>query len=611
VQPTFGGGTCGTISCTDVFVTAFNLTINAPIYSTFLGNPVNDQGTAIATDSTGAAYVAGYTDGSFRTASPRQAASGGQRDAFVAKLAQPTMALGAATASSAESVGVLNLTVTLSAGAPMTITVDYATSNGSASAGSDYTAQGGTLTFAPGVTSQPIGIPILGDPNDEPNETFTVTLSNPVGGRLGTPASTLVTITDDDAPPTVAWQGASFSVGEPAGTALLPVTLSAASSFGITVAYATSNGSATAGVPPAGDYTATSGTLTFPAGVTSQHVSILITNDTAAEPSETINLTLSAPTNASLGVPNPATLTILDEETPPPIGDELYTYDPLGNILSKTGVGAYSYGAQSALCPTGALNKPHAAVSAVAASYSYDQNGNMLSGGRGRGWPDRRVGRGGGRRRRRVRGRGGGIAAARWAGHHRRVQPDVVDGDIDGIRVGRADAHFAGLAGDRFGAATQRGSIPQRSSRSLAGRLRGARLGASPQPPRQGHRPLEPRFDMIAPRKSDAHAVGQPPAPAAAQHAFTPTCRAAVQRRHPAGGRSAVRATRAPSASACGQRVRGTDGADGRDQHGEANALIRAIRSDPALTAHGRAGLSDQGADRVVGGGRVVGRRRR
>jgi hypothetical protein len=113
------------------------------------------------------------------------------------------------------------------------------------------------------VTTQPISIPIVGDLNDEPNETFTLALTNPYGGRLGTIASTLVTITDDDAPPTVAWQGASFSVGEPAGTALLPVNLSVASAFTVTVAYATSNGSATAGVPPTGDYTASSGTLTF------------------------------------------------------------------------------------------------------------------------------------------------------------------------------------------------------------------------------------------------------------------------------------------------------------------------------------------------------------
>ena len=68
-----------------------------------------------------------------------------------------------------------------------------------------------------------------------------------------------------------------------------------------------------------------------------------IQTDIAIESSETINLTLSAPTNATLGAPNPATLTIIDDESPPPVGDELYTYDLISNITSKTGVGAYSY----------------------------------------------------------------------------------------------------------------------------------------------------------------------------------------------------------------------------------------------------------------------------
>ncbi len=371
VQPTFGGGTCGTISCTDVFVTAFDLTLNSPLYSTFLGNNANDQGLAIAADSSGAAYVAGYTDGTCPTASPRQAASGGQRDAFVAKLSQPTWSLGAATASVAENAGVLNLTVTLSAAAPMTTTVAYATSNGTATAGSDYLAQAGTLVFAPNQTSTTIAIPIIDDGVDEPNETFTVTLSAPAGGRLGTIPSTTVTITDDDLAPSVAWESANVNVGEGIGTALVAVNLSPASAFTVTVVYSTTNGSALAGILPTGDYTGVIGTLTFAPGVSTKTVSVPILNDTAAELSETINLTLSSPTNATLGTPNPATLTIIDDETPPPLGDEIYQYDLLGNIVSKTGVGAYSYSAAH----------PHAVTSAGAFGFGYDANGNMTSNG--------------------------------------------------------------------------------------------------------------------------------------------------------------------------------------------------------------------------------------
>jgi hypothetical protein len=125
-------------------------------------------------------------------------------------------------------------------------------------------------------------------------------------------------------------------IGEASGSGLVTVLLSAASSFMVTVNYATSDGSATAG----SDYSAKSGTLTFAPSQTSQSTSITILDDTLAESSETINLTLSSPSNATLGTPNPATLTIVDDETPPPPQEEFYTYDAIGNMLSKTSVGS-------------------------------------------------------------------------------------------------------------------------------------------------------------------------------------------------------------------------------------------------------------------------------
>src|SRR5436853_5042657 len=57
-----------------------------------------------------------------------------------------------------------------------------------------------------------------------------------------------------------------------------------------------------------------------------------------------------------------------------------YSYDLLGNLTSKSDIGSYSYGAQSASCLSGALDKAHAVVSAGTASYCYDRNGNMVSG---------------------------------------------------------------------------------------------------------------------------------------------------------------------------------------------------------------------------------------
>ncbi|NCR56870.1 MAG: hemolysin [Microcystis aeruginosa LL13-06] len=87
-------------------------------------------------------------------------------------------------------------TVTLSQASSQTISVNYATSNGTATAGSDYTATIGTLTFAPGVTSQALNIPILNDSLNEADETFTLTLSSPTNAALGTQTAATTTITD-------------------------------------------------------------------------------------------------------------------------------------------------------------------------------------------------------------------------------------------------------------------------------------------------------------------------------------------------------------------------------------------------------------------------------
>ena len=87
-------------------------------------------------------------------------------------------------------------TVTLTSASSQSITVQYATANGTAIAASDYTSTSGTLTFNPGVTSQVINIPILNDSLSEANEAFTLTLSSPTNANLGTTNTVTTTITD-------------------------------------------------------------------------------------------------------------------------------------------------------------------------------------------------------------------------------------------------------------------------------------------------------------------------------------------------------------------------------------------------------------------------------
>src|SRR5207253_3008297 len=76
----------------------------------------------------------------------------------------------------------------------------YITADGTAKAGLDYTTSNGTLTFAPGTTTQTFNVPILGDTLVEGSETFTINLSKPTNAAIGS-ASATATILDDDSSP--------------------------------------------------------------------------------------------------------------------------------------------------------------------------------------------------------------------------------------------------------------------------------------------------------------------------------------------------------------------------------------------------------------------------
>ena len=100
--------------------------------------------------------------------------------------------------SALESAGSIPAVVSLAPAATGTVTVNYATADGTAKAGSDYSAVSGTLTFTPGQTSRTIPIPISNDTTVEPNRTFTLNLSAPTGGATLGRASATMTIRNDD-----------------------------------------------------------------------------------------------------------------------------------------------------------------------------------------------------------------------------------------------------------------------------------------------------------------------------------------------------------------------------------------------------------------------------
>ena len=92
----------------------------------------------------------------------------------------------------------VDFTVTLDRASTDTVTVDYRTSPGTATAGADYTAASGTVTFAPGDTAKTIAVPIVDDDVEDGGETFTVTLSNPAGATLGNRTATGTIHNNDD-----------------------------------------------------------------------------------------------------------------------------------------------------------------------------------------------------------------------------------------------------------------------------------------------------------------------------------------------------------------------------------------------------------------------------
>jgi uncharacterized repeat protein (TIGR01451 family) len=109
-----------------------------------------------------------------------------------------SMSIGDATVTEGDAgTTTASFPVTLSAASASTITVDFATANGTAFAGSDYTATGGTLTFAPGDLSKTVDVPVKGDTAFEGTETFSVNLSSPVGATIADGSGT-GTIIDND-----------------------------------------------------------------------------------------------------------------------------------------------------------------------------------------------------------------------------------------------------------------------------------------------------------------------------------------------------------------------------------------------------------------------------
>lgn len=202
-------------------------------------------------------------------------------------------------------------TVTLSPASSQTVTVDYATANDSAEAGSDYTAQSDTLTFTPGQVEQTVNIEIKGDADDEPDENFTLNLNHARNADISD-GQGVGTIVDDDGLSSLTVADVNINEGNSsAAIARFTVSLSPASASTVTVDVATSNDTAVAG----SDYTAVNQTLTFNPGETTKQVDVTVQGDVVDEgASERFHLNLTNAVNANV-TDGTAVGTILDDDT--------------------------------------------------------------------------------------------------------------------------------------------------------------------------------------------------------------------------------------------------------------------------------------------------------
>ena len=199
----------------------------------------------------------------------------------------------ALTASISDAAGVegevLRFEVTLSRSGDTPVTVRYETAGGTALEGTDYDAASGTLTFGPGATRRTIEVRTHEDTADEPNETFTVTLSSPSGATLRD-AGAVGTIIDEVAPdpagPALTVSDARAREGE---ILRFQVILTPPGSETVTVDYQTASGTAVEGL----DFIAAGSRLTFEPGIAQQTVEVRTRKDDIDESNETLTLRLS------------------------------------------------------------------------------------------------------------------------------------------------------------------------------------------------------------------------------------------------------------------------------------------------------------------------------
>ena len=223
-----------------------------------------------------------------------------------------TFSFSPASYSVSEAGSSATVTINRTGNTSSLVSVHFATANGTATAGSDYTAVSQDVSFAAGETSKTVSVPITDAHVIGGSRTVSLALSSPsTGATLTSPSTATLTIVDDDR--AVAFSTSAYSVNETGGSATITINRAGPTSGSDTVHFATANGTAKAG----SDYKTVSQNVSFAAGETSKTVSIPITDAHVVGGSKTASLALSSPSSGTiLGSPSTATLTIVDNDKP-------------------------------------------------------------------------------------------------------------------------------------------------------------------------------------------------------------------------------------------------------------------------------------------------------
>ena len=218
--------------------------------------------------------------------------------------------------SAPEGAGALAFAVSLSTASSETVTVGYATADGTATAGADYRAHSGTLSFAPGSTALTLAVVLIDDAVDElEEETFTVTLSAAQGAALPPQVARATgTIEDDDDPAvSVYFAAAEYAVAEGAEVAVA-VALSGDPEREVRIALTAEP----AGGAGAGDYAVTAAAVTFGSGETVRMVRVSAVDDRVDDDGESVRLGLGTPLPAGVtldsGQAATASVSIVDDD---------------------------------------------------------------------------------------------------------------------------------------------------------------------------------------------------------------------------------------------------------------------------------------------------------